>query len=104
MAVALSGKSKPLTLAQAARLLPNHPNPVTLWRWRKKGIRGVKLQTELIGGRRFVYREALEQFIQAINDAAVSKADRPASSSEPAGGKHTRSAETSKRLKRAGLM
>jgi len=98
--VALS--DKPISLAKAARLLPNRPNPSTLWRWRTKGVRGVKLETKLIGGRRFVYPAALNRFIEAVT-AAASKADQPAPS-EPAAGKRPRSSETSRRLKRAGLM
>jgi Protein of unknown function (DUF1580) len=104
MAVALSGKnSKPLTLAQAARLLPNRPNPVTLWRWRTKGIRGVRLRTELIGGRRFTRREWLDDFRKAVNAAASGEADGALANPETET-KRPRSAETSRRLKRAGLI
>ena len=53
------------TLAEAARSLPSRPHPSTLHRWRLRGIRGVKLDTILIGGRRYTSREALQRFFAA---------------------------------------
>jgi Protein of unknown function (DUF1580) len=96
---------KPITLAEAARLLPKRPNPATLWRWRTKGVRGVRLKTSMIGGRRYVTRAALQQFIEAVTAAASASAG-PSSASESAGDnlRHGRSAEMSKRLRRAGLL
>ena len=70
---------KPLTLAEAATCFPKRPNPATLWRWRKKGVRGVKLETVLIGGRRYVSRTALRQFIEAVTAAASGKPERASS-------------------------
>ncbi len=59
-----------LSLSAAAKLLPGRPHPSTLHRWRLRGIRGVKLQTWLIGGRRFTSHEALERFCAATTAAA----------------------------------
>jgi hypothetical protein len=39
----------------------------TLHRWRQKGVRGVKLETKLIGGFRYTSREAIARFIEAQN-------------------------------------
>jgi len=39
----------------------------TLHRWRLTGIRGVKLDTVLIGGLRYTSREAIARFISAQN-------------------------------------
>ncbi len=39
----------------------------TLHRWRLNGVRGVKLETVLIGGLRYTSREAIGRFIQAQN-------------------------------------
>jgi len=39
----------------------------TLHRWRLHGVRGVKLETALIGGSRYVSREAISRFIRAQN-------------------------------------
>jgi hypothetical protein len=37
-------------------------------RWRQRGVRGVKLETCLIGGRRFTSQQAIERFVQAMPD------------------------------------
>ena len=39
----------------------------TLHRWRLNGVRGVRLETLLIGGLRYTSREAIERFIAAQN-------------------------------------
>jgi hypothetical protein len=59
-----------LSLADAAKELPNRPNVATLWRWRTKGIRGVRLETLLCGGRRMTSREALARFLEGVTAAA----------------------------------
>lgn len=59
-----------LSLADAAKALPNRPHTSTLHRWRMAGVRGVKLETCLIGGRRFTSLEALERFAAATTAAA----------------------------------
>jgi hypothetical protein len=59
-----------LTLTEAANSLPGRPNITTLWRWRNRGVRGVRLETVLVGGKRFTSREALARFHQAVNAAA----------------------------------
>src|ERR1700693_2274636 len=93
---------KPLTLAEAARLLPKRPNPATLWRWRTRGVRGVRLKTSLIGGRRSVTRAALQQFIKPDTAAAADKVDSaPAAAAEA---NRQRPADTSRRLRQAGLI
>lgn len=58
-----------LTLAQAARTFPVRPSPSTLWRWRSRGIGGVRLETVMVGGRRYVSREALERFVGELTAA-----------------------------------
>ena len=52
----------------------------TLHRWRLKGVRGVKLETTLIGGLRYTSKEAIVRFIAAQNadDAPVSPGITPA--------------------------
>ncbi|MGD0896640.1 MAG: DUF1580 domain-containing protein [Thermoguttaceae bacterium] len=58
------------SLADTAKTLPGRPAISTLHRWRLRGVRGVRLETCLIGGRRFTSREALERFISATTAAA----------------------------------
>ncbi len=57
-----------LTLSQAARHLDLHVS--TLWRWQLRGVRGVRLETILLGGIRFTSHEALERFTAACTAAA----------------------------------
>lgn len=70
-----------LTLCQAARQLPSLRNnrPIhasTLWRWAKKGLRGVKLEVLPIGGGKATSMEALQRFFAALaqlQDAPVER-------------------------------
>jgi len=52
-----------LTLGQLAQQLGVHP--ATTGRWAREGVRGRRLHTTLIGGRRFVLIEDLEDFLAA---------------------------------------
>jgi hypothetical protein len=69
MSVNLTGETL-LTLAEAARSLPGRPHLSTLQRWRLRGVRGVKLETILVGGRRVTSQEAIERFAAATTAAA----------------------------------
>jgi hypothetical protein len=57
-----------LTLSQAARHLNLHVS--TVWRWQLRGVRGVRLETILLGGTRYTSHEALERFTTACTAAA----------------------------------
>jgi hypothetical protein len=63
-----------LTLAQAARWIPGRNGQgvhvSTTWRWTLRGIRGVLLETILIGGIRYTSQEALQRFFEATTAAA----------------------------------
>ena len=59
-----------LTFKRACQELPGRPHVSTIHRWRLSGVRGIRLQTVLVGGRRFVSRDALETFIAATTAAA----------------------------------
>jgi len=62
-----------VTLSAAAKLVPGSVLVSTLHRWRQRGVRGIKLETVLLGGRRFTSREALERFSAAVTSAANGK-------------------------------
>jgi hypothetical protein len=51
---------------------------VTLSLWYRRGVRGVKLETLLIGGRRCTSIEALNRFYQAISQASHPSHQPPA--------------------------
>lgn len=53
-----------LTLADAAKRLPNRPSLCTLWRWRKRGVRGRRLESVTIGGLVYTSVEALARFAE----------------------------------------
>ncbi len=59
-----------VTFSQAAKRLPSHPHVSTFHRWRLVGVRGHKLETCLIGGRRYTSWESLERFAAATTAAA----------------------------------
>jgi len=46
----------------------------TIQRWRLDGVRGVRLETTLVAGRRFTSREAIERFLESVNRAADGEA------------------------------
>ena len=42
----------------------------TVWRWRQKGVRGVRIETFMLGGRRFTTRESYRRFVERTTAAA----------------------------------
>lgn len=91
---------KLLTLAEASRLLPNKPSPVTLWRWRSKGVHGVRLKCVRVGRSWYVTRSALLEFLRQQTEAA-NKSD----SSAPLGSAASnRSEALTRRLREAGCL
>ena len=63
-----------LTLSAAARGLPGPSgrglHTSTIWRWSQRGVKGVRLETVLVGGVRYTSREALDRFVAATTAAA----------------------------------
>ncbi len=57
-------------IKHAPSLVPGRPHISTIWRWVLKGVRGVKLETFVSGGRRFTTHQAIERFIAATTAAA----------------------------------
>jgi len=63
-------RESPLKINEALDLVPGRPHLSTLWRWCHRGVRGIKLETVLIGGTRFTSREALQRFFDRTTAAA----------------------------------
>lgn len=63
-----------IPFAQAIRSLPGRPSVATGYRFLLRGGRaGIKLETILVGGRRFTSKEALHRFIRRNTAAADSR-------------------------------
>jgi len=63
-----------LTLKDACMILPRRrrgrkPHFATLWRWAKRGLSGVKLETLKVGGTLCTSREALQRFFDRLTEA-----------------------------------
>jgi hypothetical protein len=58
-----------LTLEQAAARLPGRPHVSTVARWTLHGIRGVRLPSIKVGGRRFIDERAIASWIAATQAA-----------------------------------
>lgn len=59
---------KLLSMAQAANSLSNRPAVSTLWRWSSRGVKGVRLKTLVVGGRRYTTPEFLSEFSARLSD------------------------------------
>ncbi len=51
----------------------------TTWRWAQRGVKGVKLETINVGGRRFTSCEAFIRFVEATTAAANGEPAAPRS-------------------------
>jgi hypothetical protein len=57
-----------VALAEAGRHVPGRPHLSTIFRWAQKGVRGgVRLETVVVGGRRFTSVEAICRFVAALS-------------------------------------
>lgn len=92
-----------LSFGDASKLLPpgSRPSYATWWRWHRRGVGGVKLETIRVGGKRYTTAEAMQRFI-----AALSARDRqdtfPANSSPARRERDQRVAETE--LRKQGIL
>ncbi|MCH7725651.1 MAG: DUF1580 domain-containing protein [Planctomycetes bacterium] len=84
-----------IPLSHIARSLPNQPSPACLWRWHRRGVKGVRLETIVVGGRRYTTRAAWEEFVRRT----TAEADR-----ENADESTGRTKENRRKLTDAGLL
>ncbi|NQT21636.1 MAG: DUF1580 domain-containing protein [Planctomycetes bacterium] len=71
-----------LTFREAASKLPRRRagrncSISTLHRWRLKGVRGVRLETGMLGGIRVTSAEAIQRFMDRITGESEDKAAQP---------------------------
>jgi len=55
-------------LNKASDDVPGNPHVSTLIRWALRGIKGCKLETVMVGGRRFTSVEAIQRFLVRLNE------------------------------------
>ena len=55
-----------MTLGDAAKLLCPQPSVSTLWRWCRRGVRGVRLEYRRLGRRIVTSAQAIERFGSAL--------------------------------------
>lgn len=60
---------KPIPIGDAPKHIPGRPHAATIWRWHQRGVRGVKLETYVCGGKRFTTIEAIRRFIRRTTEA-----------------------------------
>ena len=62
-----------LSLTEASAATPRHRSVSTMWRWCQQGVRGVTLETVMVGGRRYTSVEAMDRFFDRVNTAPRSR-------------------------------
>ena len=97
-----------LTFSEAAKVLPRlngkRLHASTIWRWARKGLSGVKLETRRVGARFVTSAEALDRFAKRLAEIELPehpKADTPRPRSSARRGKALARAES--RLAAAGI-
>ena len=61
-------------LSAVPQRLANQPHCSTVWRWTRRGVGGVKLETVRIGHAVFTSEEAVTRFLHRINSPAPADA------------------------------
>jgi hypothetical protein len=68
-----------VTFAEATKLLPavngKRVHPSSLWRWARRGIRGVRLEVRRLGGRYVTSVESLDRFGQELAELEIPGAE-----------------------------
>lgn len=60
-------------LTKASADIPGRPHVSTLIRWALRWVKGIRLDTVLVGGRRFTSIEAIERFLARLNEPGTVK-------------------------------
>ena len=57
-------------VTEAPEHIPGHPSQASVWRWVLNGVGGIKLESILIGGKRFTSVESIQRFCDRRTAAA----------------------------------
>lgn len=97
-------REQPLSLTEATRAVPSldgrRPVPSTIWRWCRKGLRGVRLEHCRVGHRVVTSKEALTRFANRL--AEIDLPGRPALPKAPNDRQRQRSIERAEKVLSAG--
>jgi len=52
------------------KILTTRPHVSSCWRWVYVGVRGIRLETVIVGGRRYTSREAVDRFVSQTTASA----------------------------------
>ncbi len=58
-----------LSIADACKEIPGRPSTATVWRWTKRGIYGVRLESFRSGHAIMTSRQAINRFLVELNAA-----------------------------------
>ena len=94
-------QEKLILLSEAPRHIPGRPNISTLYRWFQRGARGAKLETVVVGNKRFTSHEAIGRFIEATTNNSPGASAPPSRSTSRQREAAIRKAE--RELERAGI-
>jgi hypothetical protein len=71
-----------IPIAEAPQHIPGRPSLATVWRWVLNGTRAGKLESFLVGGRRFTSLESIQRFAQQSTAAADGQVPRTLTSKQ----------------------
>jgi Protein of unknown function (DUF1580) len=79
-----------ITFQDARKLCPGQPSIVSLWRWSRKGVKGVRLEYQRVGRKMFTTAEALARFFAALTALDVPIEQKPAAPRRPSSSRQVR--------------
>lgn len=71
----LESNDEYIAISEVSRYIPGRPSRSTVWRWMLNGVRGHRLASVHVGGRRFVTKAAIKAWLKAINEADTTSLD-----------------------------
>ena len=86
-------------VTEAPKHIPGRPSQASVWRWVLHGVGGVKLESILIGGKRFTSAEAIQRFC----DRRTAAANGDATPSRTPRQREREVAAAERELERAGI-
>ena len=87
---------------EVSRLVPGRPHCQTVWRWVLAGVRGRKLASVLVGGRRYVPGQAILDFLEAEPTTSTKPQSKPTPTRTPAARRRASEA-AARELERMGV-